>query len=38
VLSDTEIAAALDPAGYLGSASQLIERGLTAHRARRDRP
>jgi 3-carboxy-cis,cis-muconate cycloisomerase len=38
VLSDAQITAALDPTDYLGSASQLIESALAAHRARRDGP
>ena len=33
-LSDQELVAALDPAGYLGSNGELIDRALAAHIAR----
>jgi 3-carboxy-cis,cis-muconate cycloisomerase len=33
-LSAEEVADALDPAGYLGSAGELVDRALAAHRSR----
>jgi 3-carboxy-cis,cis-muconate cycloisomerase len=36
-LSAAEVDAALDPAGYLGSAEAFIDRALDAHRGDEDR-